>query len=45
VLEGVRTFPVAKYLIYYLATDSELQIVRVAHGARDQLRLFTQDNE
>ena len=38
--EGLRAFPIGNYLIYYRATDSELQIIRVTHGARDQAALF-----
>ncbi|MEM1133110.1 MAG: type II toxin-antitoxin system RelE/ParE family toxin [Pseudomonadota bacterium] len=40
-VQGLRAFPVGSYLIYYLVTDTELQIVRVAHSARDQAALFS----
>ncbi len=38
--EGLKVFPFGNYLIYYRATDSELQIIRVTHAAREQAALF-----
>lgn len=38
--EGLRAFPFGNYIIYYRATNSELQIIRVTHGAREQTALF-----
>ena len=37
-LAGVRSLPVSgfrNYLIFYTATETELQLLRVMHGARD----------
>jgi toxin ParE1/3/4 len=37
-LQGVRTLPVSgfrNYLLFYRPTDTELQLLRVIHGARD----------
>ena len=33
--EGLRSFPVGRYVIFYLAIPDGVQIVRVLHGARD----------
>ena len=32
---GLRSFPVGRYLIFYLLDSGCLRIVRVLHGARD----------
>ena len=32
---GLRSFPVGKYLIFYLPISGGLEIVRVLHGMRD----------
>jgi toxin ParE1/3/4 len=32
---GLRSFPVGRYVIFYLQVQDCLQIVRVLHGARD----------
>lgn len=37
-LAGIRSWPVSgfnNYLLFYRATDAELQVLRVLHGARD----------
>lgn len=37
-LHGLRSLPVTgflNYLIFYLVTDSEVQLLRIIHGARD----------
>src|SRR5579883_285428 len=42
-LSGIRRFPVPgfrKYLIFYRATQSELRIIRVLHGARNIRRVL-----
>ena len=51
-LSGLRMFPVQgfrNYLIFYQATDVEITIIRVLHGARDIESLFstgeTEDDE
>ena len=32
---GLRSWPVGKYIIFYVSTDSGIAIVRVLHGARN----------
>ena len=33
--DGLRSFPVGRYVIFYLTVSGGVQIVRVLHGARD----------
>ena len=33
--DGLRSFPVGSYVIFYLAVPGGVKIVRVLHGARD----------
>ena len=33
--EGLRSFPVGRYVIFYLPVPGGVQIVRLLHGARD----------
>jgi toxin ParE1/3/4 len=33
--DGLRSFPVGRYVIFYLTVPGGVQIVRVLHGARD----------
>jgi toxin ParE1/3/4 len=40
--EGLRSFPVGRYVIFYLAIPGGVQIVRVLHGARDIEVAFTE---
>jgi toxin ParE1/3/4 len=37
---GLRALPYKTYVIYYTATDADVTIVRVVHGARDVRALF-----
>lgn len=42
-LEGIRFWPVAgfrRHLIFYIPTDTAIDVVRVLHGARDIERLL-----
>jgi toxin ParE1/3/4 len=39
--EGLRSFPVGRYVISYLLIPGGAQIVRVLHGARDIEAAFT----
>jgi len=39
---GIRSFPIDRYVSYYLPLPDGIDIVRVLHGARDVLRLFRQ---
>jgi toxin ParE1/3/4 len=32
---GLRFFPVGNYLVFYIARDDGITVVRVLHGARD----------
>jgi len=37
---GLRAFIYRDYMIYYEATETEIIIIRVVHGSRDQATLF-----
>jgi toxin ParE1/3/4 len=37
---GLRSFPVGRYVIFYLQVQDCLQIVRILHGARDLDAVF-----
>ena len=39
--EGLRSFPVGRYVIFYLPIPGGVQIVRRLHGARDIEAAFT----
>ena len=34
-LSGLRSFPYAKYMLYYRVKNDTLELVRVLHGSRD----------
>jgi len=38
ILDGLRVFPIGKYLIYYRKERSEIKILHILHGARNQAR-------
>lgn len=38
--EGVRSFPVGRYVIFYRLYQGGIEIVRVLHGSRDINALF-----
>ena len=40
--EGLRSFAVGRYVIFYLAIPGGVQIVRVLHGASDIQAAFTE---
>ena len=40
---GLRSLAVGNYVIYYVPTDSTVEVVRVLHGARDVDALFCGD--
>jgi toxin ParE1/3/4 len=47
-LKGMRMWPIPgfqKYLIFYRATDTELQVLRVLHGSRNLQSLFAPDED
>jgi toxin ParE1/3/4 len=39
---GLRSFPVGRYVIFYLAIPGGVQIVRVLHSARDVAVAFSE---
>ena len=39
--EGLRSFPVGRYVIFYRAIPEGVEIVRVLHGSRDLNAIFT----
>ncbi|NMG08316.1 type II toxin-antitoxin system RelE/ParE family toxin [Brasilonema sp. UFV-L1] len=39
-LEGLRSFPVNNYVIFYRPIDNGIEVIRVLHGARDIESLF-----
>jgi plasmid stabilization system protein ParE len=41
--QGLRAHFFRNYVIYYIPTDRKIVIVRVVHGARDRLALFTDE--
>jgi toxin ParE1/3/4 len=42
---GLRSFPVGRYVIFYLPLPNGVDIVRVLHGARDIETVFAEDDE
>lgn len=42
---GLRSFPVGRYVIFYLRLPNGVDIVRVLHGARDIKTIFAEDDE
>jgi toxin ParE1/3/4 len=38
--EGVRSFPMGRYVVYYMPVDEGIDVVRVLHSARDIDALF-----
>jgi toxin ParE1/3/4 len=41
--EGLRSFPVGRYIIFYRAVPKGIEIVRVLHGARDLPTIFHEE--
>jgi len=41
--EGIRSFPVGRYIIFYRPQAQGVEIVRVLHGARDLDAIFHPD--
>ena len=41
---ALRSFPVGRYLIFYVALTNGIDIVRVLHGSRDIATLFQDDD-
>jgi toxin ParE1/3/4 len=42
-LADLRSFPVGRYVIFYLPRPHGIEVVRVLHGARDLKPLFEQE--
>ena len=42
---GLRSFPVGRYVIFYLQVQDCLRIVRILHGARDVDAVFADPDE
>ncbi|MCI0491204.1 MAG: type II toxin-antitoxin system RelE/ParE family toxin [Blastocatellia bacterium] len=42
---GLRSFPVARHLIFYRIIDDGVEIVRILHGAQNIKRIFASENE
>ena len=38
--QGLRSFPVGNYLIFYRTAENAIELVRVLHGARDLHSIF-----
>lgn len=44
-LAGLRSFPVGRYVVFYLPRSRGIEVVRVLHGARDLKLFFDQEIE
>jgi toxin ParE1/3/4 len=42
--EGLRSFPIGKYVIFYRGIPAGVEIVRVLHGSRDLDAMFKSDD-
>jgi len=42
--EGLHSFPVGRYVVFYMPLTNGVEIVRVLHGARDLYSLFHADD-
>jgi toxin ParE1/3/4 len=40
ILDGLRSFPVNNYVIFYRPINNGIEVIRVLHGARDIESLF-----
>jgi toxin ParE1/3/4 len=43
-VEDLRSFPVGRYIVFYLSLPKGVEIVRVLHGARDLDALFHEED-
>lgn len=41
--EGLRSFPVGRYVIFFRPISNGVEIVRVLHGARDLYSIFQEE--
>ncbi len=37
---GIRSFPIGNYMVFYRLIDDGIELIRVLHGARNAKRLF-----
>ena len=44
-LANLRSFPVGRYVIFYLPRSRGIEVVRVLHGARDLQAFFAEEIE
>lgn len=44
IAEGIRSFPVGRYVIFYRPVPEGVEIIRVLHGSRDIEALFQSDD-
>jgi toxin ParE1/3/4 len=42
--KNMRSFPLGRYVIFYVVLPDGIQVVRVLHGARDLTAIFETDN-
>jgi toxin ParE1/3/4 len=42
--ENMRSFPIGRYVVFYIVMQPCIQVVRVLHGARDLAPIFETDN-
>ncbi len=43
--EGMRSFPVCRYITFYLPLPDGIEVVRVLHSARDLNSIFRTDDD
>lgn len=44
-MPGLRSFPVGRYVIFYIPRQEAIEVVRVLHGARDIDEIFANTDE
>jgi toxin ParE1/3/4 len=42
--ENMRSYPIGRYIVFYVVMPSCIQVVRILHGARDLAPIFEADN-
>jgi toxin ParE1/3/4 len=42
--EGLRSFPIGRYIVFYRPTTEGIEVVRVLHSALDLTTIFQTDN-
>ena len=43
--QGLKSFPVDNYVIFYRVIDNGIEVIRVLHGSRDILPMFKNADE